>query len=301
MIQYIDVGIIGTGPAGLQAALYTTRRQIKTAIFGMVKNSSLFNATLENLCCVDLAKGHDLLSNTKAKIKGFGGQFTETEVLLIERVNEGFKIVDSKKDEFIFKTILFATGIHYEKLGVPGEKEYLGRGVSTCVECDANFFRNRNVSVVGSQSAAIDGVEFLANIASKVTLITQGEVLSKDDSSFISKLDNVDIIIDKVSEIIGDSMKVTSIKLQTGSEIEVGGVFIELGAKGIIELTQSLMIQLDDQFKHIKINEKCMTNIDGAFAAGDITGLPYQVSTAIGEGGIAGMEMGKFIQALRKK
>ncbi len=301
MRTYSEVGIIGSGPGGLQAALYTTRRNIETIIFGAIDSSAIYNAKLENLCCVDFATGDELLENTKSKVDKIGAKFTDTEVLSVNKSDEGFVIIDSNRDEFIFKTILFATGISHKKLGVPGEKEYLGRGVSNCVECDANFFRGKDVSVVGSKSAAIDGVEVLANLAKKVTLITQKEEIAKDKLERLSNYDNVEIIEDSVSEIVGDSMKVTSVKLNSGDEIDLNGVFVELGAKGVIELTQNLGLTLDDTFKHIKVDENGATNIENVFAAGDITGAPYQVSTAVGQGAAAGMAMGKTIQKLNRK
>ena len=298
---YSDVGIIGSGPGGLQAALYTTRRNIETIIFGAIETSSIYAAKLENLCCVDFATGDELLESTKTKVKDIGATFTNTEVTSITKTDEGFRIVDANRSEYIFKTILFATGVAHKKLGVKGEKEYLGRGVSTCVECDANFFRNRDTAVVGSKSAAIDGVEVLANLANKVTLITQNEAISEEKRERLLKFDNVDIVEDSVAEIKGDAMKVTSVALGSGKEIELNGVFVELGAKGVIELTQNLGLQLDDEFKHIVVNKDAETNIENVFAAGDITGHPYQVSTSVGEGAVAGMAMGKAIQKMNRK
>ncbi len=296
-----DVGIIGTGPAGLQAAIYTTRRSLKTVIFGKVENSDLYISKLENLFGAKTWNGAELLLEGRQKIEGWGGVFTNTDIVKVRPIDEyTFELKDEKHNIYHVHTVLFATGIKHDRLGVPGEKEYLGKGVSTCVECDAHFFKGKTVAVVGAKSAAIEGVEILHPITNKVYLITQEKEVDFEELKYIKEYNNVEIINDKVKEILGDGKRVTGVILENGKKIDLDGVFIELGAKGIIELTTDILLELDEDMKHIVVNRKMETNVKGVYAAGDITGLPYQAAKAIGEGAVAGIEMGNYVIKVKR-
>lgn len=199
------------------------------------------------------------------------------------------------------RSIIFANGTSRKKLKVPGEKELFGRGVSYCVDCDANFYRNATVAVVGNASAAIDGALTLTGYASKVYLISRKLVAS---DGLLNKLEEstVESITGTwVSEIQGDDA-VQTLLLENGKELSLDGVFIELGAKGAMELALEIGIQLDiETMSHIEINKKTETNVAGVYAAGDITGHPYQMAKAVGEGCIAGMQAANFAKKQKRQ
>ena len=185
--------------------------------------------------------------------------------------------------------MIIATGTARKRLGVPGEKELLGRGVSHCVECDCNFYKGAEVVVAGSGSAAASGALTMLAYARTVHLVCETLDVSPALASELRKSAVTLHENCKVKEINGRD-GVEGIVMDDGSRLSVQGVFIELGAKGVMELAGLLGVQLDDEMKHIRTNKKMETSVPGIYAAGDITGPPWQVAKAVGEGCIAGLE-----------
>jgi thioredoxin reductase (NADPH) len=167
------------------------------------------------------------------------------------------------------------------------------------VDCDANFYRNAKVVVVGNESAAADGALTLLGYASEVHLVTRELAVSEE---LLKKLLESGVTVHKdtwVAEILGEN-SVEGVLLENSSRLEVEGIFIELGAKGALELATSIGVQLDSEtFTHIECNKKQQTNITGVYAAGDIAGHPYQMAKAVGEGCVAGWEAANY--ALKQK
>jgi thioredoxin reductase (NADPH) len=288
--QETDVLIIGAGPAGLQAAIHASRKKARVIVVGRVDRSSLYRAHMENYLFVDGKKdGSDLLDIGMAQIKRFGAEFIPEDVLHIAGQENDF-LVTLESGKFIkANCLIFATGTSRKKLKVKGEKELTGRGVSYCVDCDANFFRNVPVALVGNESAAVDGALTMLQYASHVYLIAQ-ELTVSDELLQKLKMSRVEVLSPNwVKEIKGETA-VTGLVLEDDTTINLEGVFIELGAKGALELATAVGVQLDTEtFTHIDTNKKQETNIAGIYAAGDIAGQPYQVAKAVGEGCIAGM------------
>jgi len=290
-----DVVIIGAGPAGIQAAIHAVRKKATTLMLGRIERSSLYSAHVENYACVDgVTTGREFLEAGISQVKRFGAQLLEDDVLKI-RQKEALFVLDLESGATISsRTLIFATGTARKKLKVPGEKELAGRGVSYCVDCDANFYRNATVAVVGNASAAIDGALTLTGYASRVYLVSQDLVASSD---LLDKLKNstVEHLAGTWVKAIQGENAVQSILLQSGTEVKVDGVFIELGAKGAMELALEIGVQLDlDTMTHIDTNKLAETNVPGVYAAGDISGHPYQFAKAVGEGCVAGMEAANF-------
>lgn len=291
-----DVVIIGAGPAGIQAAIHAVRKKAITMMLGRIERSSLYSAHVENYACVDGVKtGQELLEAGMAQVKRFGAQVLEDDVLKIRQKDDALFVLDLEGGATISsRAVIFATGTARKKLKVPGEKELAGRGVSYCVDCDANFYRNATVAVVGNASAAIDGALTLTGYAARVYLVSQDLVASSD---LLDKLTNstVEHLSGTWVKAIQGEKAVQSILLQSGAEVKVDGVFIELGAKGAMELALEIGVQLDlDTMTHIDTNKLAETNIPGVYAAGDIAGHPYQFAKAVGEGCVAGMEAANF-------
>jgi thioredoxin reductase (NADPH) len=297
IVEY-DIVILGTGPAGLQAAIHAARRKVSVLLLGKQTKSSLYHAHVENFCCIFNIAGEDMLRVGLEQALRFGSEIWEEDVLKVSQIGDLFEIKTESGRMIQCKSLIIATGAQRNKLGIPGEKELLGRGVSYCVECDANFFRGQDVAVVGGESAAVGGALTLLHDSKSVHLVFE-------------KLDVVDALREeiqnsaavfhegtKVKEITGEN-EVEGLVLEDGSKISVSGVFIELGAKGVMELATNLGILLDDDARYIRTNKKQETNVPGIYAAGDVCGPPWQMAKAVGEGCVAGLEAAGYAKKLK--
>ena len=294
-----DVVILGSGPAGLQAAIHAARKKVSVLLLGKETKSSLFHAHIENFCCLFNVKGEDMLQVGRQQAENFGTQVLEEDVLQVSPAGSVFKIITESSQELQTSSLIIATGTTRNKLGVTGEKELLGRGVSYCVECDANFYKGEDVAVVGSASAAVSGALTMLDYAAAVHLIS--DKLEVTDALEKQLKDSAVIIHEgrQVKEIVGRN-SVESIVLKDGSTIPVSGVFIELGAKGVMELATHLGVQLDDQMKYIQTDKQMQTNVPGIYAAGDICGPPWQMAKAVGEGCVAGIGAAGYARKAKK-
>ena len=298
--ETVDVLIIGAGPAGLQAAMHAARKKVAVMVVGRPEQSSIAAAHVENYLGVGgVASGADLLAVGLEQAKKFGAEVLTEDVLHLSQEGETF-LIRTESREFLAYTVIIASGTARKKLKVPGEKELAGRGVSYCVDCDANFFRQARVAVVGDGSAAVDGALTLTGYASKVYLVSRelkvaGELTAKLAASQVEVLAGT-----WVKEITGEQA-VTGVILDDGRNLELEGIFIELGAKGAMELAVNVGVMMDSEtFTHIATDRKQATNIPGIYAAGDIAGHPYQMAKAVGEGCVAGMEAATFARKKRQ-
>jgi thioredoxin reductase (NADPH) len=293
--ELYDVLIIGAGPAGLQAAINGVRKKATVLVLGRPERSSLYRAHVENYLCVEgVREGGELLAVGIDQIKRFGAEYLAEDVLHIEHASETFAVRIESDRTIKARSLIFATGTSRKKLKVKGEKELSGKGVSYCVDCDANFYRNAKVIVVGNESAAVDGALTLLGYASEVHLVTKELAVSEE---MFRKISESGVKVHQnnwVSEIQGEN-GVEGVLLKDGTRLEVEGIFIELGAKGALELATTIGVQLDSEtFTHIDCNKKQQTNIPGVYAAGDIAGHPYQMAKAVGEGCVAGWEAANY-------
>lgn len=293
-----DIVIIGAGPAGLQSAIYAARSKTRVVVLGRVKKSSLADAHIENYCCLDETQnGLDFLKTGTEQARKFGAQIFEEDALKIEKKDGKYLVKTESGSELIAKALIIAAGVRKNRLGIKGEREFLGKGVSFCVECDVNFFKGKKVAVIGNGSAAASGALLLLAYGNQVYLIS--DELSVDDrlagqikASGIEVLKGV-----KAKEIKGKN-KVEVLLLEDGKSLNVEGVFIELGSKGTVELLGKLGVELDD-FGFIKTNKKQETNVVGIFAAGDVCGPPFQVAKSVGEGCVAGLNATQYVRNLK--
>ncbi|MFZ5769827.1 MAG: NAD(P)/FAD-dependent oxidoreductase [Thermodesulfobacteriota bacterium] len=294
MSELIDVIVVGTGPAGLQAAIHAVRKKASVLVLGRPHKSAIYWGHVENYLCVDgVTDGKELLAIGRAQAARFGARFAEEDVLGIEQRDDHFEL-RTESATYLGRTLILATGTSKNKLKVKGEKELTGRGVSYCVDCDANFFRKARVAVVGNESAAVDGALTLLKYASEVHLIARELAVS---SELAGKLAASSVKFHNgawVKEIIGENA-VEKLLLEDESTLEVEGVFIELGAKGAMELATNLGVQLDmETFSYIDTNKRQETNLAGVYAAGDIAGPPLQMAKAVGDGCVAGWHAANF-------
>lgn len=299
--QITDVVIIGAGPAGLQAAVHAARKKASVLVLGRVENSSISQAHVENYLCVDgVTAGAELLRVALAQAVRFGAKVWPEDVLHLGQEGELFTVKVESGRQITARTLILATGTSRKKLKVPGEKELLGRGVSYCVDCDANFYRNARVAVVGNESAAVDGALTLTGYAAEVHLVCRELAVTKELGE---KLAASSVVVHQgvwVKEITGEKA-VSGLLLDSGETLAVDGVFVELGAKGAMELATSIGVLLDTEtFSFIATNKQQETNICGIYAAGDIAGPPWQMAKAVGEGCVAGWEAANYANRLRR-
>ena len=296
-----DVVVIGSGPAGLQAALHAVRRKVSVAVMGKIQKSSAYGAHIENFCCVDGKSGMDMLQEARLKVDASGAIYRDEDVTHIAAENQHFILNTETGSQIHTHAIILAMGISRNRLGLKNEKELLGKGVSYCVDCDGGFYRGQNVAMIGCESAAITGALTLLFYAKTVHLVC--EKLDARDY-LVEKLGKSDIIIHegrRPVEIIGDEA-VKGLILDDGTPLDVTGIFVELGAKGALELVGNLGVALDpEKIDYITTNKKQETNIPGIYAAGDICGPPWQVAKAVGEGCIAGLEAAGYVKKTKKQ
>ncbi len=294
-----DVVIFGTGPAGLQAAIHAARAKVRVLVMGRKQKSSLFRAHVENYCCLGETSGEAFLLQGMKQASSSGADFLHEDVIKNDREGDLFTILTESEQIIKARTLIIAMGVTRNRLGIPGEKEFFGKGVSYCVDCDANFFRNETVAVVGNESAAVSGALTLLFYAKNVHLVSD-QLQVSDHLAYQVKESAVHVHSGRrVKEIIGrDSVK--GVVMDNNETLNVNGVFIETGAKGAVELASSLGVALDDEkFQFIVTDKKQKTNVEGIYAAGDICGPPWQVAKAVGEGCVAGLSAAKHAKKMR--
>jgi len=293
-----EVVILGTGPAGLQAAIHAARAKVSVLVMGRFENSSIVGAHIENYCCMPHITGDELLKNGIEQAQKSGAEFIEEDVL--ETSTDGDFIIIKSESGNIIKTrsLIFTIGVTRNTLNVPGETDLRGYGVSYCVDCDANFYKGKPVVITGNGSAAVSGAITLSSYTDTVYLVSEKiNVDSKLEHQLTQSSVNV-YEGRKVASINGNK-SVESVKLDDGTEIKAEGIFIELGAKGAMGLAGFLGIEMDENFKHIAVNRKQETSVQGIYAAGDICGPPWQIAKAVGEGCVAGLEAAKYAKQFR--
>lgn len=290
----IDVVIIGAGPAGIQAAIHAARKKVSVILIGKTTNSALFGAHIENYFGVLGKKdGDSLLKDGIAQAESFGCKVLNENVISTSRTENLFQIITENDASIIARAVIIATGISRVKLGVPGEKEFFGKGVSYCAACDCNFYKGKIVVIVGDETEAAVSSELMTKYASNVFWVTKDTRASKfvvDKASAAG----VKIVKAKIRSIEGGT-RVEKVILDNGETIQTNGVFIELGAKSAADLAMDLDVlpEMDDT---IKVDQNCATIVKGVFACGDVTGKPWQVAKAVGQGAVAGIAAADMIR-----
>ncbi len=279
-----DVVIIGAGPAGISAGLYAKRAGANVLIL-YSKKANVENASaIENYYgFVDKIDGKILYENGIKQAQNIGIDIRQEEVVSIENIDE-FKIT-TINNTYEAKSIIIATGNKKLKPNINGITTFEGRGISYCAICDGFFYRNKNVVVIGNGKFAIHEADELKNIVSNVKILTNGLEINSDSE--------YEIINKKIIKINGNE-KVESIEFEDGSKIEIDGIFIALGEAGGSDFAKKLgIIQKEEK---IVVDENMMTNVNGIFACGDITGGLLQISKAVYEGAKAGISAANYIK-----
>lgn len=301
-----DLIIIGVGPAGLMASIYASRYRLPHLVIGQNLGGTLALASkVENFPGFNSISGLELGEKMLTQVKYLGAEVILKTVGRIEKKNTGFKVLTEDNTEYEAKTLIVATGTERRKLNIPGEKEYLGKGISYCTACDAPFFREKTVALIGGSDAAVSGAVHTAQFAQKVYIIYRGETLRAEPLWLEEAQKNpkiTPIFKTNLKEIKGDGTKVTGAILDNpfqGSDfLPLDGVFIEIGGVPGTSLLIPLGVAVD-KAGFVKVNEGMETNIPGLFAAGDFTTTSYvlqQAITACAQGATASASAFKFLK-----
>ena len=310
MSDKYDVIVIGAGPGGMTAALYASRANLKVAMLdrGVYGGQMNNTAEVENYPGFKSILGPDLAEEMFQSSTQFGAEFVYGNVEDLTVDDNGIKQVKTDDGELEAPVVIIATGSQYRKLGVPGEEKYSGRGVSYCAVCDGAFYRDKPVVVIGGGDSAVEEGMYLAKLTSSVNVIHRRDELRAQkilqDRAFAN--DKMHFTWDTiVTEIVGDDKKVTGVKThnkKTGEdgEIEANGVFIYVGSVPMSEPFQKLGIT--DNKGWIVTDDHMATSIPGIFAIGDVRSkFLRQITTAVGDAGIAGQEAFAYIESLKDK
>lgn len=299
-----DVIIIGSGPAGLTAGIYTTRANLKTLIVAGEKWGGQLQLTslVENYPGFpDGIQGPDLMLNMRKQAEKHGAEILEKSFTKGDFSKQPFTIT-AGDNEYQGKAVILASGADAMWLGVPGEDKLIGHGVSSCATCDAAFFRNKNVIVVGGGDSAMEEALVLANVANSVTLIHRRDSFraSQIMQERVKEHPKITTLFNtEIKEVLGD-MKVTGVKLFNNktnetTEQPVDGVFVAIGHIPNTKMFQG--IELDEK-GYIKVRDHYHTNLPGVFTAGDVHDRSYrQAITAAGFGCAAALEAERWINA----
>lgn len=303
-----DVAVIGAGPAGLTAAMYTARGGFSTAIIESVSPGGQMATTehLENYPGFDRStSGYELSEIMYRQAEAFGAQMIYDEVKSISADNDPKKL-ELYSHELEAKTVIVATGARPAKLGIPGEEELLGRGVSYCATCDGNFFRGKDVVIVGGGDTAAADAIYLSRICNKIAIFVRSDRLSATAiyHERLKELDNVDIVWNTiVTEIFpGEDGRVGGVSItnrDTGDmqRFDCSAVFVAIGSMPNSEFLDG-QIELDPS-GHIVADEMGITSAAGVFAAGDVrTKRLRQVTTAVADGALCAESASEYLMQL---
>ena len=302
MAQRYDLVIVGSGPAGLAAAIYAERARLETLVIekGMVSGGQVLTTyEVDNYPGLPGVGGYDLGTKFREHADHLGAQFAEDEEVRIEDTGE-FKRVVCAHETYEARAVILATGASHRKLRVPGEEELAGMGVSYCATCDGAFFRKKVTAVVGGGDVALEDAIFLSRMCEKVYLIHRRDELrgAKSLQEQVFAQEKIEVIWDTVvDEIQGtdrvEGLLVRNVKTGEARELPVSGVFI---AVGITPASQAFEGLVEMDHGYIKAGEDCRTSCPGIFAAGDVRTKPLrQIITAAADGANAVTSVERYL------
>lgn len=304
-----NVIIVGSGPAGYTAAIYTARANLSPLLFAssISPGGDLMTTTeVENFPgFIEGIQGPELMTNIGAQAERFGADIRYEDVASVELEGPVKKVVLTDGSVFLAKTVIVSTGSEYRKLGVDGEQRLSGHGVSWCATCDGFFFKEKALAVIGGGDSAFEEALFLTSFASKVYLVHRRDTFRASDIMQKRALahEKIEIILDSEVKTINGEDKVSSLTLtnvKTGAEtqLEVEGVFVAIGSDPRTDLVKD-QLELSDAGTIAVQGRSSRTSIDGVFAAGDVIDPTYrQAITAAGSGCVAAIDAQHYLESL---
>lgn len=298
-----DIVIIGSGPAGLTAAIYATRAALSTAIVGGTKwgGQLMLTTEVENFPGFpEGILGPDLMMQMRQQAEKFGAKFIEQDVESVDFKKKPFTIA-ANGQFYKGKSVIIATGADTLWLGLPSEQRLIGRGLSSCAPCDAPFFKNKNVIVVGGGDSAMEEALVLTKFAASVTIVHRRDLFRASDIMQKRVLENPKIRVmwnSEVVEVLGENkvtgVKIKNIKTNGTAEVPIDGIFVAIGHTPSTQIFKD-QIGLDER-GYVKVYDHSRTNMEGVFAAGDVHDYHYrQAVTAAAYGCMAAMDAEKWI------
>ncbi|MEP0861957.1 MAG: thioredoxin-disulfide reductase [Ignavibacterium sp.] len=308
-MNHYDAIIIGAGAAGLTAGIYLSRAKVKTLILneGAVGGQMVLTHEIANYPGIESISGYELARNMKLQAQKFGAVIkSNIKITSFDLKSNPKRFVVNGKDEYTSDVVIITTGGRSRTLGVPGESEFKGKGISYCATCDGDFFQDKEIIVVGGGNSALEEAVSLTKYASKVTIVHQFDHFQAFEH-YVNEAKNnpkIDFIMEsKIIEFIGDE-KLRKVKIQnqrTGEVFEknIDGVFIFIGYVPNTEMFEGVL-ELN-QYKEIFVDKNMATNIEGVYAAGDSIAKRYrQVTTAVGEGTVAALSAAEYLNKFEK-
>ena len=305
-----DVIMVGAGPAALSAALYTSREDITTLLFekGAIGGLAAVTDWIDNYPGFPKGvAGLELADNLRLQAERFGAIIELGDVLSLKR-SDGLIELDTTSGLFKARAVLLATGSDWKKIGVPGEKEYFGRGVHYCATCDGAFYRDKRLAVIGGGNSAVQEAIFLTRYASHIDLLVRGEsfraseILQHDLKKHREKITiHLNTTTDEIVAVDNKVHHVLGTRKTTGKKVEypVDGVFVFVGLEPNTQFLKGSGVELDE-IKLIKTNDHLETCVKGIFAAGDSrSGATMQIASATGEGAKAALEIREYLNKMK--
>jgi len=300
-----DLMIIGAGPAGLAASVYAARKRLRTLLIsGDIGGQMNTTLGIENYLGYQFIEGPELVAKFNEQVGRYPiDQKIGYKVSKLKQIRGGFEALSEGGDRYQAKVVILATGKKPKKLGVPGENEFVGRGVSYCAICDGPVFSGQRVAVVGGGNSGLEAALDMLKIAEHVDLITHGRLTG--DEALVGQLEgakNLSIYTEhQVERIEGQGfvsgMVIKDLKTGRSKRLDVTGVFIEIGLEPNSEPVSGL-IKLN-RWAEVPVNCACETEIAGLYAAGDVTSVPEkQIVVAAGEGAKAALQAHRYLQRL---
>ena len=286
-MKIYDCIVVGGGPAGAGAALYTARAGLETAVVKMDGGALEKAKLIENYYGVGRITGKSLIKIGIENAKAAGAVFRTDEILDIQY--DGYFNIIGRKNSYKAKTVILATGSKRNRPNVKNLEGLEGRGVSYCAVCDGFFYKGKTVAVLGFKDYALHEAEYLKNLAAKVILLTNGK--PAPDSEF-------ETVTEKIKSITGEN-RVTGALTGDGTEIAFDGLFVAYGTASGVDFAKKLGVECDGPV--IKTDAKMATAVPGVFAAGDCTGGLLQISKAVGEGAVAATSAISYLKKISKK
>lgn len=297
-----DVIIIGAGAAGMTAAIYACRKKLKTAVLSIdVGGQTNLTSHIENYPGTGPMHGIELMQRFQNEAVGFGAEIIMGKTTKVEKTEKGFQVWLANGETYECRALILAYGKVPKSLGIEGEDKFMGRGVSTCVTCDAPLYKNRDVCVIGGGNSAVEGALELATIAGKVYLVHRRDAFRADEVT-VEKLKsskNMELVLNSVpTKVIGDKnvdgVEIENIITKEKRELKVDGIFIEIGYVVDTSFVQHL-VKVNEK-REIIVDERGNTSHPGIFSCGDITPVPFkQTVIAAGEGAKAALECYRWL------
>ncbi len=283
------IAIVGGGPTGLSAAIYTARADRRTLVFDDGSGTTRDVDTMENVYGFpEGITGPELVERGQRQAEQFGAEIVKEEVVRIERDGETYR-VETTETEYEVDGVILATGADYEPPAIADVEAYEGQGVSYCVECDAYFYQDRPVAVVGNGNYAATEALMLLDYTEDVRVLTNGSEFEADpDLRERIEEEGIPVRTDRLDRLEGEEM-LKAVVTRDGERIEIDGLFVALGTAGGTDLAEMLGIPVEGD--SILVDPDQSTNVDRVYAAGDVTGGHQQISTSVGEGARAAINL----------